>query len=55
MSLLDLIEMFADWKAATLRHADGDLSESLKINKERFGLSDQLAQIMQNTMKEMGW
>ena len=34
--------MLADWKAATERHADGDLLRSLRLNTERFGLSPQL-------------
>lgn len=55
MSLLDVIEMLADWKAATLRHADGSLSQSLGINRQRFGISDQLAQILQNTINELNW
>jgi len=55
MTLVDLVEMLADWKAATLRHADGDIMKSLEINKKRFGLSDQLVQILLNTVKEMGW
>src|SRR5262245_62147834 len=55
MSLLDVIEMLADWKAATARHADGDIQESLKINKERFGISDQLFEILQNTVRELEW
>jgi len=55
MSLIDLIEMLADWKAASLRHADGDILKSLEINKKRFGMSDQLAQIFENTAREMGW
>jgi len=55
MSLLDIIEMLADWKAAGLRHADGDIRKSLEINKVRFGISDQLAEILENTVKELGW
>jgi hypothetical protein len=55
MTLIDLIEMLADWKAATERHADGDLTRSLQIQKDRFGISDQLAQILDNTAREMGW
>lgn len=55
MSLLDLVEMLADWKAATERHADGDLTKSLTINRERFEISDQLARILENTVREMGW
>jgi len=55
MSLLDIIEMFADWKAAGERHADGSLEKSLEINKTRFGLSEQLWRILDNTRKELGW
>lgn len=55
MSLLDLIEMFCDWKAATERHADGNIERSIKINTDRFKLSPQTASILENTRKEMGW
>lgn len=55
MDLLDLLEMLADWKAATMRHDDGDLRRSLAINKERFGIGDQLAAILENTARSMGW
>jgi len=54
MSLLDIIEMLVDWKAATLRHADGDIMKSIEINQGRFGYSDELKQIFINTIKEMG-
>ncbi len=49
MNLIDLIEMFCDWKAATLRHKDGCLRQSIEINKKRFGISNQLAQIFENS------
>lgn len=49
MTLLDLIEMFCDWKAATLRHHDGNLRKSIKINAERFGINPQLVRILENT------
>src|SRR3982751_4583247 len=55
MTLVDLIEMLADWKAATERHADGDLQRSLYIQKERFGLTHQLVSILQNTAAQAGW
>lgn len=55
MSLMDLLEMLADWKAASMRHADGDFKKSLEINKERFQISDQLAEIFLNTVREMNW
>lgn len=55
MTLIDLVEMLADWKAATERHEDGDLERSLAINKRRFNLSDQLVSILRNTAYEAGW
>jgi len=55
MSLLDLVEMLADWKAATERHNDGDLAQSLRINQERFGITRQLASVLENTARELGW
>lgn len=55
MTLVDLIEMLCDWKAATERHDDGDLSTSLDIQKERFGLTYQLVSILRNTATEAGW
>lgn len=54
MSLLDLIEMICDWKAATLRHKNGDLLKSIEQNQQRFGYSDELKQIFLNTVREMG-
>jgi hypothetical protein len=49
MTLIDLLEMVCDWKAATARHADGCIQKSLEINKERFGIDDQLYKILCNT------
>lgn len=53
MSLLDLLEMLCDWKAATLRHADGDILRSIEINQQRFGYSDELKRILLNTCREL--
>lgn len=55
MDLLDVLEMLCDWKAATARHADGDILKSLEINRTRFGISDQLYHILKNTVQRMGW
>ena len=55
MSLLDLVEMLADWKAATERHADGSIVRSIDQNAGRFGYSDQLQSIFHNTIRELGW
>lgn len=50
MTLLDLLEMLCDWIAATARHADGDILKSIEINQKRFGYSDELKAIMNNTV-----
>lgn len=55
MSLLDVIEMFCDWGAAGERYKGGSLAQSLHVNKGRFGISDQLASIFENTRKELNW
>jgi hypothetical protein len=55
MSLLDIVEMFCDWKAASERTKQGSIQGSLAHNKQRFGIDDQLAAIFENTVRELGW
>jgi hypothetical protein len=55
MSLLDLLEMLADWKAAGERHASGSLERSLMVNQTRFAIDDRLQRILEQTAAEMGW
>ena len=55
MDLLDVVEMFCDWKAATMRHADGDIIKSIEHNKNRFKYSDDLEEIFKNTAKNFAW
>jgi len=50
MNLVDVVEMLCDWMAATLRHADGDIQKSIQFNKKRFNMSDQLTNILKNTV-----
>lgn len=50
MSLLDVVEMLCDWKAASMRHNNGDFRKSIEINQERFGYSDELKQLLLNTL-----
>lgn len=52
MNIVDICEMIADWKAASLRHADGDIMKSIEINQKRFGYSDELKSILINTVKQ---
>lgn len=51
MNLLDLVEMLCDWKASSLRHNDGNILKSIEINQTRFGYSEDLKLILENTAK----
>jgi Family of unknown function (DUF5662) len=56
MSLLDLIEMLMDWKAASERHPGGmSIADSIELSSQRFSVSAQLKKILLNTAKEIGW
>jgi len=51
MDILDVIEMLVDWKAATLRHNDGNILKSLEINRTRFSLDEvSLYDILMNSL-----
>lgn len=55
MTLLDLVEMLCDWRAATERHANNiGLISSIEKNQQRFGYSDELKGILLNTAEELG-
>jgi uncharacterized protein DUF5662 len=49
MTLIDLVEMLCDWKAAGERTKDGDIHTSINQNRERFGVDPQLHDILHNT------
>lgn len=49
MNLVDLIEMFCDWKAAGERHNNGNIRKSIEVNAKRFEMSQQLVKIFENT------
>lgn len=49
MSLIDLLEMVCDWKAAGLRKETGGLENSLKTLQAHHGIEPQLAAILRNT------
>ena len=55
MSLLDIIEMLADWKAENDRNG-GDFGHSLDVSIARFHFDDdRIGEILINTAKELGW
>lgn len=49
MNLMDIVEMFFDWKAASERHADGNIYKSVEIQEKRFSINPQLSNIFRNT------
>lgn len=53
MSLHALLEMVCDWKAASERHPNGDVRKSIETNQKRFNYSDELKQILLNTVAEL--
>ena len=55
MTLIDILEMLIDWKAATMRHNDGNLLTSISKNQTRFGYGDELKQILLNTVNYLGY
>jgi hypothetical protein len=55
MNLIDIIEMLCDWKAATMRHADGNIYKSIEINQERFNYSYELKEILINTSRYLNF
>lgn len=50
MDLLDLVEMLADWAAATKRNKNGNIHKSIEHNQDRFKISPQLSKIFTNTV-----
>lgn len=55
MNLIQIIEMLCDWKAATLRHKDGDLRSSIEKNASRFGYDENFAAMLTRTAAYLGW
>lgn len=52
MTLVDLIEVLCDWRAAGERNKDGNIRKSIAVNSSRFNMSPQLRTIFENTVKE---
>ena len=50
MNLVDLIELFVDWKAASERNKNGNLNLSIEKNGDRFKMSPQLIKIFENSV-----
>lgn len=48
MNLTQLVEMWLDWLAACNRNKNGNIYQSLEVNKDRFKISDQLYNVLLN-------
>jgi len=53
MTLIDLVEVLADWKASTAKNKNGNIRKSIEINAKRFNMSPQLTKIFENTVREL--
>lgn len=51
MTIVDVLEMLVDWKASSLRQNTGNALIDIKRNQERFGYSNDLADIFKNTIE----
>jgi hypothetical protein len=53
MTLIDMIEMLCDWKAASARNKNGNINKSIEVNAKRYMMTPQLQQIFTNTVREL--
>lgn len=53
MHLIDVLEMLCDWAASSLRTKDGHILKSLAFQKERFGMSGALGEVLQKTYEQV--
>lgn len=53
MTLIDLVEMLADWRAATKRNKNGNIVKSIELNSQKYNISPQLRKILENTVREI--
>jgi hypothetical protein len=51
MDLVDIVELLADWIAATKRNKNGNIRKSIEVNAKRFNISPQLTKILENTVE----
>lgn len=54
MNLIDLLEMLADWKAASEMQGS-TIAEFLIQNRDRFKIPYQIYNLLENTCIDLGW
>lgn len=55
MTLVDIIEMIADWRAAARRSPDKKLIDTLAYAMNKYKIDKQLAEIIKNTLNYLNW
>lgn len=55
MSLIDIMEMLADWKAAERRSSGQPLVNTLDYAYKKYGIDSQLGMVITNTLRDLGW
>lgn len=50
MNVVDIVEMFCDWKAASMRHNDGNIRKSIARNTDYYNIAPQLSSILENSV-----
>jgi hypothetical protein len=55
MNLIDILEMLADWKAASRRSPTQTFKESLPKCYKKYNINETLQKIIETTLKDLGW
>lgn len=55
MTLIDLMEMLADWKAASERGQSGSMDKSIALCATKYSIPSPIVNVLRNTAKAMGW
>lgn len=55
MNLIDILEMLADWRAASKRSPNLDFKDSLSTCFEKYKISDDMQRHVINTLEYLGW
>lgn len=55
MTLIDIIEMIADWRAAARRSPDKTLEDTLDYAIKKYKIEPQLAKVIIKTLEQLDW
>ena len=55
MTLIDVVEMICDWRAAARRSPDKTFKDTLEYAYKKYGVEPQLVKLLNNTFNALGW